>query len=52
MIRGQQQRINTAQTALNKLAAKPGKDREQLIHQVENILKRYRVKLFRNVITN
>jgi transposase len=45
-IRGQQQRINTAQTALNNLAAKPGQDREQLSHKVENILKRYRVKDF------
>lgn len=45
-IRGQQQRINTALTALNKLAAKPGEDREQLTHKVENILKRYRVNDF------
>lgn len=45
-IRGQQQRINTAQTALNKLAAKPPEDRQQLTHKVENILKRYRVKDF------
>ena len=45
-LRGQQQRINTAQTALNKLTTKPGQDREQLSHKVENILKRYRVKDF------
>jgi len=45
-IRGQQQRILSAQTALNKLAAKPGGDREQLTLKIENILKRYRVKNF------
>jgi transposase len=45
-IRGQQQRINKAQTALNKLAKKPLLDREQLTHKVENILKRYRVNDF------
>ena len=45
-IRGQQQRINSAQTALNKLAAKPGEDPQQLAHKVENILERYRVKNF------
>jgi transposase len=45
-IRGQQQRILTAQTALNKLATKPGDNREQLIQKVENILQRYRVKDF------
>ncbi len=45
-IRGQQQRIKTALTALEKLAAKPGDDREQLTHKVENILKRYRVNDF------
>ena len=45
-IRGQQQRINQAQTALNKLANKPLLDREQLSHKVENILKRYRVNDF------
>ncbi len=45
-IRGQQQRILTAQTALNKLATKPGENREQLTHKVENILQRYRVKDF------
>lgn len=51
-IRGQQQRINTALTALNKLAAKPGEDREQLSHKVENILKRYRVTdFFSTIIT-
>ncbi len=45
-IRGQQQRINNAQTALNKLVAKPGEDPQQLAHKVENILERYRVKNF------
>ncbi len=45
-IRGQQQRILSAQTALNKLAAKPGVDPLQLAHKVENILERYRVKDF------
>ncbi|MEH2032783.1 MAG: IS1634 family transposase [Nostoc sp.] len=45
-IRGQQQRILTARTALDRLAAKPGDDWEQLTHKVENILKRYRVKDF------
>ena len=45
-IRGQQQRINSAQTALNKLAAKPGEDPQQLAHKVESILERYRVKNF------
>lgn len=48
-IRGQQQRINSAQTALNKLAAKPGEDSQQLTHKVENILERYRVKDFFNI---
>lgn len=45
-IRGQQQRINSAQTALNKLATKPGEEPQQLAHKVENILQRYRVKDF------
>ena len=36
----------TARTALDKLAAKPGDDWEQLTHKVENILKRYRVNDF------
>ena len=45
-IRGQQQRINSAQTALNKLAAKPGDDPQALAHKVENIFQRYRVKDF------
>jgi transposase len=45
-IRGQQQRINQAQTALEKLALKPGDDREQLTHKIENIKKRYRVNDF------
>lgn len=46
--RGQQQRISSAQTALNKLAAKPGIDPQALAHKVENILERYRVKDFFN----
>ncbi|BAY28275.1 hypothetical protein NIES2107_75830 (plasmid) [Nostoc carneum NIES-2107] len=46
MIRGQQQRILTAETALQSLANKPGSDRELLTHKVENILQRYRVKNF------
>ncbi|MFB2767693.1 IS1634 family transposase [Pelatocladus sp. BLCC-F211] len=45
-IRGLQQRINQAETALKSLAKKPGDDREQLSHKVENILQRYRVKDF------
>lgn len=45
-IHSQQQRINKAQNALDKLAKKPGDDREQLIYKVENILKRHRVKNF------
>jgi transposase len=45
-IRGQQQRIKSAQTALDKLAAKPGEDRGELTQKVENILKRYRVNDF------
>lgn len=45
-IHGQQQRINKAQTALDKLAKKPGDDQEQLSYKVENILKRYRVNDF------
>lgn len=45
-IRGQQQRIKVAQTALDKLAQKPGDDPEKLNAKVEAILKRYRVKDF------
>ncbi|WP_207714086.1 transposase [Scytonema sp. UIC 10036] len=45
-IRGQQQRITSARTALNKLATKPGEDPQVLAHKVENILERYRVKDF------
>lgn len=37
-IRGQQQRIKSAQTALDQLAAKPGDDRGELTQKVENIL--------------
>ncbi|MCC5632855.1 transposase [Nostoc sphaeroides CHAB 2801] len=46
IIRGQQQRILTARTALDKLAAKPGEDRRELTQKVENILQRYRVNDF------
>jgi transposase len=45
-IRGQQQRIQSAQIALDKLAAKPGEDRGELTQKVENILQRYRVNDF------
>ena len=46
-IRGQQQRIKSAQTALDKLAADiPGEDRGELTQKIENILKRYRVNDF------
>nr|WP_228014687.1 transposase [Fortiea sp. LEGE XX443] len=50
-IRGLQQRLNQAQTALDKLAGKPGNDKEQLNRQVEAILKRYRVGEFFAVST-
>ncbi|MDF5732054.1 MAG: hypothetical protein PUP92_29650 [Rhizonema sp. PD38] len=36
----------SAQTDLNKLAAKPGVDPRKLAHKVESILERYRVKDF------
>lgn len=45
-INSQQQRINQAQQALDKLANKPGTDRALLSSKVENILKRYRVSDF------
>jgi transposase len=45
-IRGQQQRINQAKTALDKLATKPGDDQELLNYKIKNILKRYRVNDF------
>ncbi len=48
-IRGQQQRINQAQTALEKLADKPGDDQELLNQKVETILKRHRVSEFFSV---
>ena len=51
-IRGQQQRIKVAQTALDKLADKPGDDREKLKKKVETIFKRYRVNdFFSTIIT-
>ena len=49
VIRGQQQRIKGAQTALDKLASKPGDDREQVNQKVEAILKRHRVNEFFSV---
>lgn len=42
----QQQRINQAQIALDKLASKPPDDQEKLNSKVEAILKRYRVNDF------
>ncbi|BAZ69371.1 hypothetical protein NIES4106_60790 (plasmid) [Fischerella sp. NIES-4106] len=45
-INSQQQRINQAQKALDKLANKPGTERDTLSSKVENILKRYRVTDF------
>lgn len=50
-IHGQQQRIHQAQTALEKLADKPGNDLEQLNQKVEAILKRHRVNEFLSVTT-
>ncbi len=46
VIRGQQQRIKATQTALDKLAFKPGVNPEELNQKVEAILKRYRVSEF------
>lgn len=45
-IQGLQQRLERAQKALDKLAAKPGKEPEELNLKVEAILKRHRVKEF------
>ncbi|WP_262562834.1 transposase [Acaryochloris sp. CCMEE 5410] len=45
-IQGLQQRLERAQNALDKLAAKPGKEPEELNLKVEAILKRHRVKEF------
>ena len=45
-IRGLQQRLDQAQTALEKLAAKPGHDLEQLNQQAAASLKRHRVTEF------
>lgn len=45
-IQGLQQRLERAQTALDKLAAKPGKESDELNLKVEAILKRHRVKEF------
>jgi len=46
VIRGQQQRIKSAQNTLDKLALKPGDDPEQLNQKVAAILKRHRVNEF------
>lgn len=45
-IHGLQQRLARAQTALEKLAAKPGKELEALNLKVEAIVKRHRVREF------
>jgi len=45
-IRGLQQRLEHAQTALEKLSAKPGEELAQLNLKVEAILNRHRVKEF------
>ena len=50
-IRGLRQRLNQAQTALDKLASKPGDELEQLNIKVEAILKRHRVNEFFAVTT-
>lgn len=50
-IRGLHQRLHQAQTALDKLAAKPGDELESLNTQVETILKRHRVHEFFSVTT-
>ncbi|MEH2317916.1 hypothetical protein [Nostoc sp.] len=49
LINGQQQRLNLAQAALDKLAAQPGDDIEHLNSKVEAIVKRYRVSEFFSV---
>jgi len=49
VIRGQQQRIKAAQTALDKLAFKLGDDPEQINQKVAAILKRHRVNEFFSV---
>ncbi len=49
VIRGQQQRLKSAQNALDKLALKPGDDQEQLNQKVAAILKRHRVNEFFSV---
>lgn len=50
-IRGQKQRLDQAQTALAKLAEKPGDDLAQLNQKVETILKRHRISEFFSVTT-
>ncbi len=50
-IRGLHQRLTQAQTALDKLAAKPGDELEPLNAKVETILKRHRVNEFFSVTT-
>ena len=50
-IRGQTERLEKAQIALAKLAAKPGEDLEHLNQRVETIQKRYRTRELLNVTT-
>jgi len=50
-IHGLEQRLKSAQSALEKLAGKPGNDKEQLNQKVEAILKRYHVNEFFSVTT-
>jgi transposase len=49
--RGLHQRLDQAQTALDKLVAKPGTDLESLNTKVEAVLKRHRVQEFFSVTT-
>jgi len=49
--RGLHQRLDQAQTALDKLVAKPGNELESLNAKVEAILKRHRVQEFFSVTT-
>ena len=48
-LRGLDHRLDQAQTALNKLATKPGDDLEQLTAKAQAILKRHRVQEFFSV---
>jgi transposase len=51
-LRGLEQRLNAAENALLKLAAKPGKDLVQLDEKIAALLKRHRVSEFFVVNTN